>query len=84
MPVFLMFSTIAVRAASRPNAHAHILAIAAYSLTLAGRIEEARTYMAAIRKTLPHYDVKDFLTAMQFGDDGAAVFGKAEKLLGSK
>lgn len=74
----------AVRAASRPNAHAHILAIAAYSLTLAGRIEEARTYMAAIRKTLPRYEVKDFLTAMQIADDGVVLFGKAETLLMKK
>jgi DNA-binding SARP family transcriptional activator len=73
-----------VRAAARPNAHAHILAIAAYSLTLAGRIEEARPYMAAIRKTLPRYEVKDFLTAMQIADDGVVLFGKAETLLNKK
>ena len=31
-----------VKAAARPNAHAHILAIAALSLALAGRLDEAR------------------------------------------
>jgi len=56
----------AIRAAGRPNAHAHILAIAALSLALAGRIEEARSYVTAIRKTLPSYCVDDFLTAMRF------------------
>ena len=45
----------ASKAAARPNAHAHILAIAAYSLALAGRFDEARAHAAAIRKTLPHY-----------------------------
>jgi DNA-binding SARP family transcriptional activator len=74
----------AVRAATRPNAHVHILAIAAYSLTLAGRIDEGRAYMAEIRKTLPRYVVKDFLTAMQISDDGAVLFGRAETLLNKK
>ncbi len=55
-----------VKAASRPNAHAQILAIAALSLSLAGRLEEARAYVGAIRKTLPSYGVDDFLLAMRF------------------
>ena len=67
----------AVKAAARPNAHAHILAIAAYCLALAGRREPARTYLAAIRKTLPRYRIDDFLTAMQFSPDDAALFLKA-------
>ena len=50
----------AIKAAARPNAHAHILAIAAYSLALAGRRDEARGYLAAIHKALPHYRVDDF------------------------
>ena len=50
-----------VKAAARPNAHAHIKAIAAYCLALAGRVGEARAHMAAIHKTLPHYRVDDFL-----------------------
>jgi DNA-binding SARP family transcriptional activator/TolB-like protein len=33
----------AIKAAARPNAHAHILAIAAYCLAVAGRADEART-----------------------------------------
>jgi DNA-binding SARP family transcriptional activator len=73
----------AVKAAARPNAHAHILAIAAYSLALADRREEARSYLAAIRKTLPRYRVDDFLTAMQFAPDAAAMFRKAAKRIGT-
>jgi DNA-binding SARP family transcriptional activator/Flp pilus assembly protein TadD len=69
----------AIKAAARPNAHAHILGIATYSLALAGRRDEARVYLAAIRKTLPHYGVDDFLTAMQFSPEGAALFRKGAK-----
>jgi len=41
----------AVKAAARPNAHSHILAIAACSLALAGSLGEARAYAAAIHRT---------------------------------
>ena len=36
----------AVKAASRPNAHPHILAIAAFSLALTGSLEQARVWAA--------------------------------------
>jgi DNA-binding SARP family transcriptional activator len=39
----------AIKAAA-PNAHAHILAIAAYSLALAGRLDEGRGYLASIHQ----------------------------------
>jgi len=68
-----------VKAAARPNAHAHILAIAAYSLALAGRLDEARSYMTSIHKKLPRYRVDDFLTAMQFAPEDAALFREAAK-----
>jgi tetratricopeptide (TPR) repeat protein len=71
-----------VKAAARPNAHAHILAIAAYSLALADRREEARAHLAAIRKTLPRYRVDDFLTAMQFDPEGEKLFRLAAKRIG--
>ena len=73
----------AIKAAARPNAHAHILAIAAYSLALAGRRDEARGYLAAIHKALPHYRVDDFLTAMHFSPEDGALFRKAAKRIGS-
>jgi DNA-binding SARP family transcriptional activator len=66
-----------VKAAARPNAHVHILAIAAFSLVLAGRLEEGQTYGAAIHRALPGYRVDDFLTAMQFAPDGESAFRKA-------
>jgi DNA-binding SARP family transcriptional activator len=68
-----------VKAAARPNAHAHILAIATFSLALAGRLDEAKSYAATIRRTLPEYRVDDFLTAMQFDRDGQHAFRDAAK-----
>lgn len=72
----------AVKAAARPNAHAHILAIAAYTLALAGRPAEARGHLASIRKALPRYRVDDLLTAMQFAPEGAALFREGAKRVG--
>lgn len=74
----------AVRAAAQPNAHAQILAIAAYSLALAGRTEEAAAHLAAIHRALPRYRVEDFLTAMQFEPEGAALFRKAARRLAAR
>ncbi len=73
-----------VKAAARPNAHAHILAIAALSLALAGRLDEARAYLASIHRTLPRYGVDDFLTAMQFAPEGEQLFREGAKRLGIK
>jgi tetratricopeptide (TPR) repeat protein len=73
-----------VKAAARPNAHAHILAIAAFSLALAGRLDEARAYLASIHKTLPRYGVDDFLTAMQFAPEDQKLFREGAKRIGIK
>jgi tetratricopeptide (TPR) repeat protein len=70
-----------MKAAARPNAHAHILAIAALSLALAGRLDEARAQLASIRRTLPRYRVDDFLTGMQFAPEGAKLFREGAKRL---
>jgi DNA-binding SARP family transcriptional activator len=71
----------AVRAAARPNAHAHILAIAACCSALAGRRDEARALMASIHKTRPRYRIEDLLTAMRFAPDAEALFRRAAKRL---
>ncbi|HET9024554.1 MAG TPA: BTAD domain-containing putative transcriptional regulator [Burkholderiaceae bacterium] len=72
----------AVQAASRPNAHAHIHAIAAFSLALAGSMEEAEAYAAAIRKASASYGLADFFGAFRFDPQGAAAFRKGAALLG--
>jgi tetratricopeptide (TPR) repeat protein len=73
----------AVKAAARPNAHPHILAIAAYSLALAGRLPEARAHATALHAKLPRYSVADFLAAFQFDPQGAALFRKGARRLGT-
>jgi tetratricopeptide (TPR) repeat protein len=73
-----------VKAATRPNAHAQVLAIAAFSLALAGRLDEARAYIDTIRSTLPDYGIKDFLTAMQLAPDGEKLFRDGAKRIGLK
>lgn len=72
----------AVKAASRANAHTHIQAIAAYSLALAGSLDEARSYASAIQRTLPSYRVADFLSAFRFDPRGAAAFRKGAERVG--
>lgn len=72
----------AVKAAARPNAFPHIRAIAAYSLALAGSLDEARAYAAAVRKAVPGYGIADFLAAFRFDAQGAALFRKGAKLVG--
>ena len=70
--------------AARPNAHVHIRAIAAYSLLLAGRRDEARAQAAAIRRLRPDYGVDDFLRAFQFDERGSAAFRRGAKLIDEK
>ncbi|MBZ9813927.1 BTAD domain-containing putative transcriptional regulator [Mesorhizobium sp. CA7] len=72
----------ALKAAARPNAHLIILAIAAHCLALAGRQEEARTFAAAIRDTLPNYRADDFIATFRFDRDGEALFRSGAKLIG--
>lgn len=72
----------AVKAAARPNAHPHILSIAAYSLALAGSLDEARAYATTIRRMLPRYSVTDFFDAFRFDPDSMALFRKGAGLIG--
>jgi hypothetical protein len=45
----------------------HICAIAAYCFVLAGRPEEARSYLGPAHMALPDYRTGNFLNARQFG-----------------
>ncbi|HZT46369.1 MAG TPA: tetratricopeptide repeat protein [Hyphomicrobiaceae bacterium] len=72
----------AARAAARPNAHAHIRAIAALCIALADRSEEARAAVAAIHRQLPHYRVGDFLAAFRFAPDAEERFRKVARRIG--
>jgi TolB-like protein len=72
----------AVKAAARPNAHAHIFGIAAFSLALAGSLDEARVHAAAVRRIAPGYTVADFLRAFRFDAEGEARFREGAKRVG--
>lgn len=74
----------AVKAAARPNAHVHVQAVAAYSLVLAGRIEQARAQATAIRRHTPHYAVSDFFAAFQFDASGIERFRWAAERIGMR
>jgi DNA-binding SARP family transcriptional activator len=68
-----------VRAASRPNAHAHILAIAATGLSLANRRDQARATVARIRERLPAYTIENFLRAFRLEPEAEAIIRAAAK-----
>jgi DNA-binding SARP family transcriptional activator/TolB-like protein len=72
----------AVKAAGRPNAHVHILTIAASNLALCNRHDEARTLVARIRAGLPDYDIESFLRAFRFAPDAANLFRLAAAPIG--
>ena len=57
----------AVKAAMRPNAHVHILAIAAHCLALADRQDEALGFVALIHQANPAYRVADLVRRRGFG-----------------
>jgi tetratricopeptide (TPR) repeat protein len=71
-----------VKAALRPNAHVHIMGIAALCLALAGRLDEARSFVARIHKLSPHYREADFLAAFQFAPDTVGLFRKGARQIG--
>ena len=72
----------AIKAAARPNAHAHILAIAAHCLALAGRVDEALTFTAQIHKASPGYRPDDFFSAFRFSPDAEALLKQAAVRIG--
>ncbi len=72
----------AMKAAARPNAHQHIMTIAACTLGLAGRIQEANAYKARILERVPDYAMTDFLAAFRYSPDAEALFKQAGKKVG--
>lgn len=72
----------AIKAAARPNAHVHILAIAACCLSLAGRTNEALGFLPAIRKAQSSYRVDDFLASFRLEPDTQALFREGARRIG--
>jgi len=71
-----------VKAATRPNAHAHIYAIAACTLALAGRLDEARAQVAAILRTRPDFKIDEYLSILHMDPDAAKLFRQGARLAG--
>ena len=71
----------ATKAAMRPNAHVHVLGIAAHCLALAGRGEQARALAAQIQRQWPGYREDDYLTAFRFAPDAEALMRRGAKLI---
>jgi DNA-binding SARP family transcriptional activator len=72
----------ALKAAARPNAHTHILGIATHCLAVANRLDEARAFAALIRKSVPNYNVNDFLTSFHFEKETAELFRRGAQRIG--
>lgn len=72
----------AIKAARRPNIHVHIPAIAAHCLALAGRLDEARAFIASVHQTHPHYRFSDLLAAHRPAPDLSALFRRAADRIG--
>jgi len=72
----------ALKAVSRPNAHAHIVAIAASTLSLTHRHDEARKLVARIRQRIASYDVESLLRAFRFDTATEQLLRKSAKPIG--
>jgi DNA-binding SARP family transcriptional activator len=72
----------AMKGAMRPNAHAHVLAIAANCLGMAGRDDEARRCVEAIRRQAPLYTFDDFARAFHLPAETIALLRQHAPLIG--
>ena len=72
----------AMKAISRPNAHVHILAIAASTLALTNRRDEARALVRRMREEIPAYDVERFLRAFRFDRETEKLLRKSARTVG--
>jgi DNA-binding SARP family transcriptional activator len=72
----------AIKAAARPNAHQHIMAIAGFALALADRVPEANEYTKKIRDRVPGYSMADFFGAFRYSPDAIDVFERGNRKLG--
>jgi len=70
-----------LKAVARPNAHRHILAIAAHCLAAAGRTQEARGFVERIRRANPSYRIDEFFKVFQFAPDVAVLLKRGAKAL---
>lgn len=62
-------ATLADRAVRQPNAHYHIIAIAAFCNSRAGRRDVSADYLRRLKFVQPGYGIADFLRAFPYRDD---------------
>ena len=72
----------ALKAIGRPNAHEHILAIAASTMALTNRRDEARKLVARIRERIPSYTVEGFLRSFRFDRETEELLRRSAKTIG--
>ncbi len=70
------------KAAGRPNAHVHIVAIAAACSALVGRRDDALRMAARIHERAPGYDADALLRAFQFDADTQRTLGAGLQQIG--
>ena len=71
-----------LRAAACPNAHVHIVGLAAHCLAFSGRMEEARGHAARLRLLQPDYTVDDLLSTFRFEAETQLRYRKAARTIG--
>ena len=72
----------ALKAAEKPNAHAHVHAIAALILAAAGRLEKSFREAGMIRKLRPTYSIDDFFSSFRVLSDQERACRIAAKQIG--
>ena len=72
----------ASKAAVRPNAHVNVQAVAVNCLAAAGRLDEARAQVAALRRASPSYGIDDFFRAFRFTSQTQESFRRAAAKVG--
>jgi TolB-like protein len=72
----------ALKAAEKPNAHAHVHAIAALILAAAGRLKESFREAGMIRKLRPTYSIDDFFSSFRVLSDQERACRIAAKQIG--
>jgi TolB-like protein len=73
---------LAARAAAQPNAHAHILAIAAYCHAAAERLDEARALRASLLEMRPDYGIDTMVGTFHFDEKTVAELRRAARRIG--
>jgi tetratricopeptide (TPR) repeat protein len=70
------------KAAVRPNVHQNVQAVAVNCLAAAGRLDEARLVLGALRQRSPDYRLDDFFRSFRFSAETQESFRKSAAMVG--